>query len=713
MLCPFSFLTLFCILVLSQFADSLCFNRFQNSRNHVRVYFHNFHKGANSIVSIRNFEIHSNPVDNSHNKKNFLLRFLAKARSFIVASIILASSTLLAPRSSQARSATRSGSAFETRNDRKTSQKSNQGQHKVVVEVEIDEEKIAEKNDFLTKVGYGMAGVSLLKAILSDDSKKKQSVAKKGPSKKTFSPLDDDSTEDDEPTKRFKVSPEARKVFQIPNADDIFEDSTLTASASSRKIVPPSNVVKPEIRSPTTRITVDVTKEKTPSVVTNIDEEDDLFGDIDTPVVAAPVPKLESKLRPKRVPVPPNTDEWDDIAVEPSIQSTLKAQLPPPPAPAPPPPAPIKKDLGLLGRFFQKPGGDRPTNLPEVMDVVDSARDFRRLVGAVLTSYIPIHIFPEFDTNGKYEPLFTPPKDEDSQAAAVAAAKDDCQLTDQQAADAFAEVANVLLIKVVDNAAEILEKKGDDSDITAALDVVSDFVRGAGAVFIKNFAGCKIDPVLYNGKTKKGRLEDLYLKYYKSAISMQNMDSIMAGFGGADGGAEDGEQTEEAAAEAEAAAAKAAAEVDDKLDRTLKVLQVFAIKEGKRNSIEQKALKEMFMSNDAGGGAFGALGAMKDIMTGKSSKDVEAMMNSFGDLGAGIPPGMDMDGLPDVSKMNPDELAGFSKELLLQVSGWVSSALSVAAVLLVVVEIEDIDEIGECVCLYVCMYGGRGRKGKD
>ena len=293
---------------------------------------------------------------------------------------------------------------------------------------------------------------------------------------------------------------------------------------------------------------------------------------------------------------------------------------------------------GVFDRIFAKPGGNRNTDARQVLALKDDAQSFRREVALSLVSFVGAEAFGDL-LGGASADATT----DEARVAALVDARQACGLSQQQAGDSFADVASAMLVAVVDAAAAALDA-GDAAGATARLDIVADFVQGAAVVFGRVAEGAVIEPVLYNGSVKRGKLETLYFEYLKSTMSA---DSMMAMFGG---GAPEGEGSPAA-------------------DRTTKlpsIQQVFSIKENKRSSLEQKALRENLMSLGGGLGEGGGLGGIMDALSGKGGADgmdmaqLEEMMK-----------GMDPEalrgaaGLPDdMDNMNPEEMAAMSKDAM-------------------------------------------------
>ena len=353
--------------------------------------------------------------------------------------------------------------------------------------------------------------------------------------------------------------------------------------------------------------------------------------------------------------------------------------------------APPAARKGLLGRLFKKSGAGRPTDVRTAV-LGPSGKDFnsaqyRSLVAACLAAYVPSGCFPELEEGGDLVSSVAtgaraPTEEERVQALRAEIIREG--LSEQQAADAFADVVNALVVRLVDSAAETLDRKGgfgfgfrrksgtqdqtsvgdlqsdnddgDDSDddgernatvskskgqqkskeeiaeqkaSVQALDDVSDFIRGAGAIFSQTTPSAKIEPIQYNGRYKKGKLETLYYRYAKSASCMSDMSDFISiaenlvpaedpssaeapATGERKG---EGEGDEEAAAKAaEAALNNVQQSSEDKADRLSKIQFLFGIKQGKRAQIESRIQREQMMQLLSGAvGAGGGKGGGGDL----------------------------------------------------------------------------------------------------
>jgi len=376
--------------------------------------------------------------------------------------------------------------------------------------------------------------------------------------------------------------------------------------------------------------------------------DDDLFGDASgaNNSAAPEVPKNAVISEPFLTPAPVLNKS------EPAYEREVEDMQEPVPVVA----APAPKKKNLLSRIFAKPGAGRTTNLSDALAPAgtDSAsQNFRYLVGSALKSYVQNS--EAFESWG----LDDVPADasEEKKTALLKGALGESGLSEQEAADAFAEVASAMLVQLTDESVEASKgKKGDETDknTLAKLDALAEFVGGAGAVFSSTVPNAIIEPVQYNGKARKGLLEDLYLRYCKAGMSLEGLMASM----GMGGGAQEGEEgADEAAKDAQTAAALS----EQRVTGLPRLQQVFAIKEGKRSGLEQKAMRDMLANMAKGEGGMGDLGGMMEAMSkGGGMPGMEGMPDLSGMPGMeGMPEGM-----PD---MSPEEMAAMSKDALKEV----------------------------------------------
>jgi len=135
-----------------------------------------------------------------------------------------------------------------------------------------------------------------------------------------------------------------------------------------------------------------------------------------------------------------------------------------------------------------------------------------------------------------------------------------------------------------------------------ALEYVVSFMGEAVGLFEQVSNGCKPkEPVIYNGKSKKGKIESLYYRYAKASFSLGN---ILAGLNLG----KNPETTDDSAANGIASA-------EEKMMKLQQLTQILGIKDSKKESLDTKIMRDMIMSLSKGEGDLsGLLGALGDKM---------------------------------------------------------------------------------------------------
>ena len=551
------------------------------------------------------------------------------------AGVLLASTLLLStPGISHAAPRSRSGSstggtATVSRPARTSKKTAPQPAAAPAVDVDaVSRESDATKSRRLTETGLALVVINIIAILVSGDadvSPKSKATKKK---KRQMPVLEEDDEEDD-----LFASPSPKATPQPPSPSPPVSKQPVVGALSAklkRSQAVPSPPPKEELFG------------------NNDVDEDDLFADSD-PLPVAP----QRTQQPAKAASPPPTP--------PSPVPPAPTPVPTPPPP-PPPPAPAKKNI--LDRIFSKPGGGRPTEIAAALhDAADPSHSFRKEVAHALASYVPEGLFVQL--RGEALDAMRAGGRE-AQAEALREARDASGLTEQEAAVAFADVTNAMLVTMVDRAAAQAQQKGAEQGAIAALNDVADFIGGAGDIYGQTVPGAVIEPVVYNGKARKGDLETCYFLFLKESmtsaagLAMGGMSGAGAGEGQEGEGSEGGEAAATAAAQATEAAA---ADYTAKLGR-LQV--VFSIKEGKRSSLEQKAVREMIMSMTQGGGGEGMAG-MFDALTGKGGgggmggMDMGAMGEMLGAMGG------EAELQRELEAMDPAEMAAASQEAVVQV----------------------------------------------
>jgi hypothetical protein len=489
------------------------------------------------------------------------------------------------PKSSKAIGSAQKTIVIQNKKERQVSSK--QPKKAVVVELVVKKNSISSSQ--LSRVGFVLVGVSTVATLLTgDDTKKKTKVVKKQAFKEPSRPVVtfDDEDEFDEPVQRVN-----RKINIAPGVE-----KPITSPKKVRKGLSPMTILPPQ------------------EDLFSQGEEDSFFEvtpeDLDAIKNEAPSTAAPSK-KQNKFSLPPSASKMnkvpdrigDDESFEvPDVRTTPVASIP-----APPTPPPAKK--GIFDRIFQKRSTSRPTDIAEVLRVQDTASSFRVAIATILTAYLPqgSGIFPDVEVGG----VFSYPIDEDilfeseeKRISILTSLKNDLELQSKEAAEAFADVTNAMLVTLTDNCVDMLDKNGKISEdaeasVGVALDTLTDFAISAAGLFGQLLPGIIIEDggIKYNGKAQRGKLETLFSCLMKGGMDLKALANMMK---------DDGEPD-------------ANSEVDmEKRSGRIQCLQhIFSISEGKRGSLEQKAMKDMIMtmvgSEGAGSDFAGMLGNMGGI----------------------------------------------------------------------------------------------------
>jgi len=180
------------------------------------------------------------------------------------------------------------------------------------------------------------------------------------------------------------------------------------------------------------------------------------------------------------------------IIAAPEESKLLLESASPTPAPNTAVTAPSKRQQqqpGILGRLFQKPGAGRPSDIRAALrPEQDVSHDFRVLVASSLTVYVPPGTVAEVEKGGALsstDPDAFSPSAEVRQSA-LAAEMAYAGLSEQEAAESFADVASALIVQLVDKAVQQSEKGSGEqweAAVVRSLDVLTDLIKGAGELF--------------------------------------------------------------------------------------------------------------------------------------------------------------------------------------------------------------------------------------
>ena len=334
--------------------------------------------------------------------------------------------------------------------------------------VEVVVDDDSQRNKQLTRVGVALVGVSLLVTVVFPDGKGSTKKKEKLPPKRN-----------------------SRDIEFLPKAED--EQEHLDDDKVSRRRRPP----------------------KLPSFSSMVKEEE-LFENSDE--LFAPT---ESCSEPEGDPSPPPSAS--DKSTSPKGDRVDRMA----PQEERTPPKPQEK-RGILGRIFLKPGGGRPTSLEDALAASEETADYRRIVARALLKYAPEDCLPSLDLA---------PLDEGADAQElISSARESSQLTKEEGAENFASVASSMMVGLVDHVVELSETKRTSKEeieksVVEAIDQVAVFINATGELFGKLYAGITIDPVVYNGKAKRGKLENIYYIYAKSSMNVASILSQADGSG--------------------------------------------------------------------------------------------------------------------------------------------------------------------------------------
>jgi hypothetical protein len=182
--------------------------------------------------------------------------------------------------------------------------------------------------------------------------------------------------------------------------------------------------------------------------------------------------------------------------------------------------------LNFLSKFFQKPGGGRSVDIAQALNGEENLRTFRGLCAVAMLDCVPSATFPDSVVSEVMAALSGGVHNsgvagvEELKRCAAASG-----LSDEQAAGAFADVANALLVTLVDAAVRAAEAM-DDVLCATHLDCVVNFIAQSGKLYYSLTPEVQVEPIRYNGKARAAQLEDLY---YRCARSAADTSSVFTG----------------------------------------------------------------------------------------------------------------------------------------------------------------------------------------
>jgi len=276
--------------------------------------------------------------------------------------------------------------------------------------------------------------------------------------------------------------------------------------------------------------------------------------------------------------------------------------------------APAKRKRGMLGSMFSKKDEDgRDSNLDNVLSVTVNPTTAE--YGQVLSQYLTIGApgrFPQLESSlsARNDELKSVTNDAgefqiDTARENLVSFKNKVGLTDEVAAETFANVVHCMILDLIDlaNSATKAKRKEEESAVQKrtvdALNVVLDFMDHAASLFDAVAENVTINPVTYGGTLGKKQLEAMYSAY--ATTSMLSMDEKAS-------------------------------------DRLETLQQVFSIRDKKAEGIQQKVmmknLMKMMKEGENGEGMEG-MAEMMAAMGGGDEKGMADMLSGLGGAGMG------------------------------------------------------------------------------
>jgi hypothetical protein len=531
---------------------------------------------------------------------------------------------------------------------------------KVQVEIVIEKKKNNKFTELLTKDNLNNVGRTLV-AVLAVyfayvDNDQDDEVSKKDKSTSAFDSDDEDNIITKQELKfKKKLEQEKRNRFKpsngasLPPLDELFEDDesmedivdsvryrdkTFSNSISTRKgALPTSSNSARDISKKLVGQTHDAKHRE--SAVTELDKDRDGIETISKPTIsssASTIPTSQS-VQPKEEPV--EVSPFATLMTFPEIEPESIAQ----PSLVPPTAintmeAPVEsKKPGLLGRLFQKSASSsRPIDLKSALKASDNSATYRIAILAYLRNHLPKkikksmdEIIGDVDDNiiVEFEGL-----DDDSSANKLQTIYLDADINIQQAAEIFAEITNAVVVLLVDRAVDTADDTDEEITIKA-MEKIGHFVDNIGTVFSKVVSNVRIEPIQYNGKSKKNKIETIFTRYAKYCL-----DSTIP--------RTEDNQTEE---ELQMIIQQQSEELERRNARLGKLQYILGITESKRSSIEQKIFREklMSMTGDGNDGNKGLGGGLLDMVTGKVADKMLGGLGGMNNMNMN-----DMNGMPNI-----------------------------------------------------------------
>lgn len=407
----------------------------------------------------------------------------------------------------------------------------------------------------------------------------------------------------------------------------------------------------------------------------------------------------------------------DEVTEPPSTPPLMPPSAPSSPAPPAPPSKP-----GLLGRLFgSKTGASaRPSDLSTALQLRQSSDAGERSLRTHLLRQLAQQLSPtalEDVQRGWSEEVGDALSEEnDGEGQSVRAQTDAHTL-----ARIFAEVVNAVVVGLIDSLVqqtealdaltaqqkkqrkhkevseeEVEEMQKQELKLSRLFDSLHQVMESAGGIFnilIGGASDVRVEPIVYNGRAKKHQVEAVYSAALRQQMQQEMTQALKDFQQQQQGQTPDESATSNATSDNSIdaymdtnAASNASSSPDSSLqqeqqqelerqrnaDRLGRLQFLLGVKEVRRGALEQKVVMEMSLGG-AGSGAGGLGGMLGGLLGGGGAggagalddKALQEMFASLGDGGgnsAGM--GAGMPGMPDLSKMKPEEIADMTKELL-------------------------------------------------
>lgn len=398
--------------------------------------------------------------------------------------------------------------------------------------------------------------------------------------------------------------------------------------------------------------------------------------------------------------------------------------LPLMPPSAPSSPAPPSKP-GILGRLFGSKNGAsaRPSDLSTALQLRQSSDAGERSLRTHLLRQLARQLSPtalEDVQRGWSEEVGDALSEEnDGEGQSVRAQTDAHAL-----ARVFAEVVNAVVVGLIDSLVqqtdaldaltaqqkkqrkhkevseeEVEEMQQQELKLSRLFDSLHQVMESAGGIFNMLIGGAsdvRVEPIVYNGRAKKHQVEAVYSAALRQQMQQEMTQALKDFQQQQQGQTPDESATSNATSDNSIdaymdtnAVSNAPSSPDSSLqqeqqqelerqrnaDRLGRLQFLLGVKEVRRGALEQKVVMEMSLGG-AGSGAGGLGGMLGGPLGGGAGgagalddKALQEMFASLGDgggnsagMGAGL--GAGMPGMPDLSKMKPEEIADMTKELL-------------------------------------------------